>query len=260
MMAGPAPEPAMAQRVALVTHALEFAGPPAVVALRDAGFQVLAHDPRFADPAQRAAHDARLPGTIALVEQSADELVEAAWSAGGRLDVLVSNDAHAVVHAPVADGDIDALRRTFEALVAFPFALARAAIPRLRATPGSRVVMITSNRTRLPQAGGAIPDIARAGANALARSLAIELAPHGIPVNAIAPNFLASETYYPRARFVDDPAGADYVRRTVPAGRLARPEEIGELIRFLATCESTFLTGANIDFSGGWPAGLPRPG
>ncbi len=249
----------MTLRLALVTHALEFAGPPAVAALREAGFQVLAHDLRFVDPAQRMAHDAGHPGTVALAAQRPDELVEAAWSAGGRLDVLVSNDAHPVVHAPVADAGLEALHAAFERLVAFPFALAQAAIPRLRATPGARVVMITSNRTRLPQAGGAIPDIARAGANALARSLAIELAPHGIPVNAVAPNFLASETYYPRARFVDDPVGASYVRRSVPAARLGRPEEIGELIRFLATTEASFLTGANIDFSGGWPAGAPRP-
>lgn len=249
----------MTPRLALVTNALEFAGPPAVAALREIGLRVAAHDLRFVDAAARHAFEQAQPGTIALDAQAPDELVDAAWALEGRLDVWVSNDAHPATHAPVVDARLGDLRETFERLVAFPFALARAAIPRLRATPGARVIMVTSNRNRLPQAGGAIPDIARAGANALARSLAIELAPHGIPVNAIAPNFLASETYYPRARFVDDPAGADYVRRTVPAGRLARPEEIGELIRFLATCESTFLTGANIDFSGGWPVGAPRP-
>jgi NAD(P)-dependent dehydrogenase (short-subunit alcohol dehydrogenase family) len=249
----------MATRIALVTHALEFAGPPAVAALREAGFEVVAHDLRFADPARRAEFAANHPDVHPSAVQDPAGLVEAAGAIAGRLDVLVSNDAHPVMNAPIADAGLDALRETFERLVAFPFALAQAAIPRLRATPGARVIMITSNRTRLPQPGGAIPDIARAGANALARSLAIELAPFGIPVNAIAPNFLASETYYPHARFVDDPAGADYVRRTVPAGRLGRPEEIGELIRFLATCESTFLTAATIDFSGGWPVGAPRP-
>jgi 3-oxoacyl-[acyl-carrier protein] reductase len=249
----------MATRIALVTHALEFAGPPAVEALHEAGFEVVAHDRRFADQALRASFAAAHARVHTSDTLDPAQLVEAAAAITGRLDVVVSNDAHPVVHAPIAEAALDALRATFEQLVAFPFGLLQAAIPKLRATPGARVIMITSNRTRLPQAGGAIPDIARAGANALARSLAIELAPYGIPVNAIAPNFLASETYYSRARFVDDPTGADYVRRTVPAGRLGRPEEIGELIRFLATCESTFLTGANIDFSGGWPAGVPRP-
>jgi 3-oxoacyl-[acyl-carrier protein] reductase len=45
----------------------------------------------------------------------------------------------------------------------------------------------------------------------------------------------------------------------VPAGRLGRPDEIGELIRFLATTKARFLTGAIIDFNGGWPASAPRP-
>jgi NAD(P)-dependent dehydrogenase (short-subunit alcohol dehydrogenase family) len=91
------------------------------------------------------------------------------------------------------------------------------------------------------------------------KSLSLELAPHGIPVNAIAPNYLYSETYFPRARFIDDPAGRAFIEGTVPVGRLAEPEEIGELIRSLATMQSTFLTGAIIDFSGGWPMAPLRP-
>jgi NAD(P)-dependent dehydrogenase (short-subunit alcohol dehydrogenase family) len=91
------------------------------------------------------------------------------------------------------------------------------------------------------------------------KSLSLELAPHGIPVNAIAPNYLYSETYFPRARFIDDPAGRAFIEGTVPVGRLAEPGEIGELIRSLATMQSTFLTGAIIDFSGGWPMAPLRP-
>jgi NAD(P)-dependent dehydrogenase (short-subunit alcohol dehydrogenase family) len=129
----------------------------------------------------------------------------------------------------------------------------------LIAQKNARVVMITSNRTRLQQPGGAIPDAARAGLNALVKSLSLELAPYGIPVNAIAPNYLYSETYFPRSKFVDDAAGRAYIQEVVPVGRLARPEEIGELIHFLATMKGSFLTGSIIDFSGGWPAAKARP-
>jgi NAD(P)-dependent dehydrogenase (short-subunit alcohol dehydrogenase family) len=249
----------MSQATALITNSLEFAGPPAAAALLGAGFRVVVHDRAFADPAALACYRAAHPQLTALSTQDPAELVEQAWSAAGRLDVLVSNDAFPPVHAPVAAAHLEDLRATLDHLLVFPFALARAAIPRLIAQSSARVVMITSNRTRLPQAGGAIPDMARAGLNALVKSLSLELAPHGIPVNAIAPNFLFSETYYPRARFIDDPAGRAYVQAAVPAGRLARPEEIGELIRYLATMQGSFLTGAIIDFSGGWPAGTPRP-
>lgn len=244
---------------ALVTNALEFAGPPSVAALRGAGFRVVVHDARFADEPARAAYAAAHPDVIALAEQAPERIVDAAWAAAGGLDAIISNEAYPAVHGPIEDASLDDLRATLERLVVFPFALAKAAIPLLKQRPGARVVMITSNRTRLPLRGGAIPDAARAALNALVRSLSLELAPYAVPVNAIAPNYLYSETYYPRAMFVDDPKGRAFVEQVVPVGRLAEPQEIGELVRYLATSQGTFMTGAIIDFSGGWPAAPTRP-
>jgi len=244
---------------ALVTNALEFAGPPAVAALRESSFQVVAHDVAFTDATTKDRYQRANPDVVALSAQLPAEIVESAWALAKRLDLLVSNDAYRPIYGPIADANIDDLRATLDHLVVFPFALAKAAIPRLIAQQSARVVMITSNRTRLPLPGGAIPDAARAALNALVKSLSLELAPHGIPVNAIAPNYLYSETYFPRARFVDDAAGRAYIQEVVPAGRLARPEEIGELIHYLATMQGSFLTGSIIDFSGGWPAARPRP-
>jgi NAD(P)-dependent dehydrogenase (short-subunit alcohol dehydrogenase family) len=249
----------LSKPVALVTNACAFAGPPAIAALLEAGVRIAAHDVSFAEPAGRDTYRAAHPDVVVVDAQSPGAIVEAAWSVDRRLDVLVSNDAYRPIHGSIEGAAITDLQTTLDRLVVFPFEIAKAAIPRLKAQPASRVVVITSNRNRLPLAGGAIPDIARAGANALVRSLSLELAPHGIPVNAIAPNYLYSETYYPRARFVEDATGRDYIERVVPAGRLARPEEIGELIRYLATMRGTFLTGATIDFSGGWPVALPPP-
>ena len=249
----------MSKPLALVTNALEFAGPPAVAAQQEAGFQVVAHDVSFATPFGRETYRDANPDVVALAAQTPIEIVKAAWMIDIRLDVLISNDAYRPIHGSIECAETTDLQATFERLVVFPFELARAAIPRLKARPGARIVVVTSNRNRLPMPGGAIPDIARAGANALVKSLCLELAPHGIPVNAIAANYLYSETYYPRARFVDDAAGRAYIERVVPAGRLAKPEEIGELIRYLATMKGTFLTGAIIDFSGGWPVALSPP-
>ncbi|MBL8415230.1 MAG: SDR family oxidoreductase [Propionivibrio sp.] len=249
----------MSGLTALITNALEFAGPPAVVALCEAGFQVITHDTAFADTTARDRYQKANPDVMVLSAQIPAEIVESAWAVAKRLDVLVSNDAYPPIHGPIVDANIDDLRATLERLVVFPFALMKAAIPRLIAQQNARVVMITSNRTRLPLPGGAIPDAARAGLNALVKSLSLELAPHGIPVNAIAPNYLYSETYFPRAKFVDDATGRAYIQGVVPVGRLARPEEIGELIHYLATMQGSFLTGSIIDFSGGWPAAQPRP-
>ncbi|MCF8159244.1 MAG: SDR family oxidoreductase [Polaromonas sp.] len=249
----------MTKPVALVTNALAFAGPPAVASLLKAGFRVVAHDVAFASSRAREDYRSANPVVFVLPDQAPAEIVESAWAVGSRLDVLVSNDAYQPIHGPIEAADVESLQATLERLVVFPFAVARAAIPRLKAQEKARVVFISSNRNLLPLRGGSIPDIARAGANALVKSMSIELAPHGIPVNAIAPNYLYSETYYPRARFVDDAAGRAYIEQVVPAGRLARPEEIGELIHYLATMQGSFMTGAIIDFSGGWPVGMPPP-
>ncbi len=247
------------QRTALITGASDFVGPPAVDALAEAGFRILVQDASFASEGSwQRYHDAHPAAERIDVPEPADA-VAVAWEQSGAIAALVSNDHHPAKSCPTEDTDPDELDRSLSVLVGRPFRLMQAAIPRLRAQGGGNVVMITSCRTQLPMAGGAIPDMCRAAENALVRSLAIELAPANIAVNAIAPNFLYSEAYYPRAVFIDDPAGRAFVEASVPAGRLGEPAEVGEVVCFLATTKARFLTGAVIDFSGGWPASPVRP-
>lgn len=99
----------------------------------------------------------------------------------------------------------------------------------------------------------------RGGANALVVALARELGPFNIPVNAIAPNFLESRMYYPRERGEHEPACLDYLQGHVPINRLGEPEELGQLVLFLASGRCGFVTGQVIPFTGGWPAVPPLP-
>lgn len=78
-------------------------------------------------------------------------------------------------------------------------------------------------------------------------------APFNIQVNVMAPNYLYSEAYYPKAQYIEDPTGAKSIAEKVPVGRLGAPEEVGELLFFLVSGKSTFVTGQVIDFTGGWP-------
>ena len=248
-----------APRTALVTNASDYAGPPAVDALAGAGLRVLVQDPTFGDDDAWQRFAADHPGAERLSAIAPGAAAAEAWDRAGRVDAVISNDHHPASTSPVEEATLDGLRDSLEILVVRPFALVQAAVPHLKAQGGGAVVMITSCRTRLPMPGGAVPDLCRAAENALVRSLAVELAPDQIAVNAVAPNFLYSEAYYPRAVFRDDPAGQAFVRSSVPAGRLGEPQEIGEVIRFLATTQARFLTGAIIDFNGGWPVSPPRP-
>ena len=246
-------------QAALVTNAGDFAGPPAVAALLSGGFRVFAHDVVFENRETWEAFREGREDLHRIAGDSPDAIVAQTLEKTGTLDAIVSNDHFPAASNPPDCAPIGALRANYEKLVEFPFKIVQAALPFLRKQERANIVMITSNRTRLPLSGAAFPDAARAAANAMVRSLAIDCARDGIIVNAVAPNFLYSEAYYPRAVFLETQEGRDHIEKSVPLGRLADPAEIGELIHFLATVNTRFLTGSIIDFSGGWPFGGPRP-
>lgn len=249
----------MNKKIALVTNVLDYVGPPAVKALLHDGYRVLAQDPAFQDADKQKNFKAANPKTVPLGITNPKELIQYAWDNYKEVDVLISNDTFPAIHIPIDQADIGDLNATIENVVVYPFKLMQEAIPKLKKQGRGNVIMITSCRTELPLPGGAIPDIARAGANALVKSLSIELAPFGIPVNAIAPNYLYSEAYFPKAKFIDNPIGRSFIKEVVPSGRLGEPEEIGELVIYLANMKGSFHTGTIIKFAGGWPAAPIRP-
>ena len=249
----------MTNKIALVTNVLDYVGPPAVKALMADGYNVVAQDPAFRDTDKQEDYKTNHPGTVPLGLQDPMELIQHVWDNYKKVDVLVSNDTFPAIHMPIDEANVKDLNATIQSVLVYPFTLMQAAIPRLKKQGHGNVIMITSCRTELPLPGGAIPDIARAGANALVKSLSLELAPFGIPVNAIAPNYLYSEAYFPKAKFIDDPVGKEFIREVVPAGRLGEPEEIGELVSYLANMKGSFHTGTIIKFAGGWPAAPKRP-
>lgn len=252
-------ENTMNKKIALVTNVLDFVGPPAVNALLKSGYCVVAQDPAFQDTNQQENYKAKHPGTVPLGIHDPKKLIQHVWDNHKKVDVLISNDTFPAIHTPIEEAKVDDLNATIQSVLVYPFKLMQEAIPRLKEQGHGNVIMVTSCRTELPLPGGAIPDIARAGANALVKSLSIELAPFGIPVNAIAPNYLYSEAYFPKAKFIDNPIGKAFIREVVPAGRLGEPEEIGELVTYLANMKGSFHTGTIIKVAGGWPAAPKRP-
>jgi NAD(P)-dependent dehydrogenase (short-subunit alcohol dehydrogenase family) len=129
------------------------------------------------------------------------------------------NDAY-----PIARNEIDCLSRedlraTFEAVVVFPVRLVQQFIPGMKQRRSGSLVFITSAREARPEPGFAVPTTMRAATTAFAKAVAKEVAPFGIQANAVAPNYLYSEMYYPKARFIDSAEGRELIARTVPFGR-----------------------------------------
>ncbi|MBK8909559.1 MAG: SDR family oxidoreductase [Rhodospirillales bacterium] len=242
----------MAQgRVALVTHVNHFAGRPAAEALAGRGMTVLCHDAEFTCDATRNAFAADHPGLHPLAEQRPEDIVERATAAFGHIDVLVNNDAFPAIRAAVEDAHLDDLRAGLEAMVVAPFALARAVVPQMKARRDGKILFVTSAAPLRGLPNYSTYVAARGAANALAVSLARELARFSIQVNAVAPNFVESPTYFP-PELLADAATLKKITDNVPLGRLARPEELGALIAFLASPDADFITGHVMPFAGGW--------
>lgn len=238
--------------IILLTNASQYAGPGVLQVLCAQGHNVLCHDPVFAEPAQRTAFERQHPGARVLVGQTPEEIVTEAAELGP-IDGLVSNDAFPNAPQEIEAIAVDTLRASFETLLVFPFRLCQLLLPQMKARRRGSIVLITSARPLQPEPGFAVATSIRAAASSFALALAREAAPYEVQVNAVAPNYLYSEMYYPRARFIDDPDGRAAIAARVPFGRLGTPEEIGELVAFLVSGRTPFVTGQIINFTGGWP-------
>jgi 3-oxoacyl-[acyl-carrier protein] reductase len=237
----------------LLTNVTQYAGPGALDGLLAERHIVACHDASFADAGRRADFDQDARKAIALAGQSPEQIYEEVALRFGLPDAIISNDVYPITRNDIEAIPLDDLRATFEAIVMVPIRLTQLFLPAMKARRHGAFVFVTSARETRPEPGFAVPTTLRAATTTFAKALAKEAAPFGIQANVVAPNYLYSEMYYPRAHFVDDPAGREAIARLVPFGRLAEQEEVGALIAFLASGKSPFTTGQVIYFTGGWP-------
>jgi 3-oxoacyl-[acyl-carrier protein] reductase len=240
-------------RTILVTNVTQYAGPGVVEKLVRQGARVLCHDASFSAAAARDGFRHGRPEIECLESLEPHALAAELEHRAFDVDAVVSNDVYPITPKPIGEIDPANLRNTFEAVFMFPVQLAQLLLPGMKARGHGSFVFITSARPLRPEHGFAVPTSIRAGTTAFALAMAREVAGAGIQVNVVAPNYLYSEMYYPRARFVDDPKGRELIASIVPMGRLGTPEEIGELVAFFASGRSSFVTGQVIYFTGGWP-------
>lgn len=174
--------------------------------------------------------------------------VAARW---GRIDCLINNVG---VHPPatsIEDTSIESLEELLRINFISSFAGVQAALPYLRQSRGT-VVNISSMTAVLGQDRSSAYASTKAAQVGLTKSLAIELGPVGIRVNAILPSNIDTPLMREWAATLDDPASAlDRVAKLQVFGRMGTPEEIGSVALFLATDDSSFITGQAIEAEGG---------
>lgn len=242
---------ALKNLIILITDIEHFVGKPSAQALLAAGATVYGTDPAYDDAAIRQKAEQSLPGLKTI--SGSDPVIAAGrvLETEGRIDVLINNDAFPAIRAPIdTASDID-LEASFEALLFKPFRVTRAVVPSMKNAGHGKIIFLTSAAPLNGLANYSMYAAARGAANALMLSLARELAPQNILVNAVAPNYVENPDYFPPELMANEKA-REKILKNIPLGRLGRPEEAAALICFLAGPTSGFITGQVIPFAGGW--------
>ena len=252
--------------VAIVTGAAEGIGWATAQQLAQAGWTVALFDMNGPRVAERASALGAQHSGWACDVTNADEVkarVHDVVAQHGRIDGLVNNAGIADQTAPTLQQDIQAFDQVLAVHLRGAFLMSQQVIAQMVQQPrdahGNRGALV--NIGSIASFGG-IPGrnaycAAKAGVLGMTRALATEWARQGIRVNAVAPGYVKTALV---ASLVDRGAiDAQAIARRTPMGRMAAPEEIAQVIAFLASPMASYITGAVLPVDGGWTAlGAPE--
>jgi 3-oxoacyl-[acyl-carrier protein] reductase len=178
-----------------------------------------------------------------------DHALEETLAVFGALDLLVNNAGATHINKPLLEIGEDEFDRIFAVNVKGVFLACQAAVPVLRKRGGGVIINIGSTAGLRPRPGLSAYNATKGAVHVLTKSLAVELAPDGIRVCAIAP--VATDTPLLPSFLGPAPGMREKFVATVPLGRLALPQDIADPALFLASAEAKFVTGNIMEVDGG---------
>ena len=246
-------------QVAFVTGAGHGIGRGIAEAFSASGAAVVVADREIAAAHEVAAGISALGGEALAVAldvreaQSAREAVARVLERFGRIDVLVNN-AGIYPNTPfmeMVEAEWDAV---FDTNVKGIFLVSQAVAATMVAQArGGRIINISSGAAESGRAGAAHYCSTKAAVNMLTRVMALELSPHGITVNAVAPGLIEVPDWDLNEEYIEA------ILRATPVGRLGQPSDVANVVLFLANPAAEFITGSVYGVDGGVMAGRSVP-
>jgi NAD(P)-dependent dehydrogenase (short-subunit alcohol dehydrogenase family) len=249
----------LAERVAIVTGggsglgraiALAYAREGAHVAVVDRDYEAAAAVAAMVEGAGRRALG--LQADVARVADGADAVARVVADFG-RVDVLV-NSAGVSSNAPFLEATEDSFERVIQVDLKGTFFFGQA-VARQMVQQGGGVIINVASQSGAAYVEGLSAEYhaAKAAVMQLTRVMAVELGPHGVRVNALAPALMLTPLTQPRWDTV--PAMREYHLAKLPIGRVGQPEDVAGPAVFLASDEAAYLTGHTLFVDGGFTAG-----
>ncbi len=249
-------------KVALITGADSGIGQGIARIFAEGGADILVHYHSDKAGAEETARLVETTGRKALVvqgdiglQEDVDRMFTALDETFGRIDIMVNN-AGIGTHGHIHDISFEDWSRVLNVNLHGTFRCSQQAARRMLAqgTPGGRIINITSVHEEACSGTGGAYNVSKAGIRNLTRTQAIELAPHGITVNNIAPGMILTPM---NGRAMVDQDSLDHAERLIPARRAGVPADIANMAIFLASDAASYCTGSTFFVDGGWM--LTRP-
>jgi NAD(P)-dependent dehydrogenase (short-subunit alcohol dehydrogenase family) len=251
--------PLLLGRVALVTGAVGDLGSGIAMALAGNGATVFCADIRESADLARTLPDKR--GRALTLDVTDSDAVDRAVSQlddeYGRLDILVNNAGLAQRPTPLVDTPDAVVERLFDVNVKGVLYCARAAARAMIRHRSGRIINIASQAGKCGVPNWAVYCASKAAVVAATQAQALELAQHGITVNAICPGPMLTKMTRDTVRLEADATGRDSAQlleeqgRAVPVGRYGTAADLAAMVVWIASDQSSFTTGASFNLTGG---------
>jgi len=248
--------PDLQESVAVVTGASSGIGEAAARRLGTEGASIVVADVEAAGGEATAADVEAAGGEATFVETdvsdpaAVDAMVETAVETYGGLDVAVNNAGIEGASEPLADQPIDNWDRVIDVNLKGVFLGMRAEIPAMLADGGGAIVNTASVAGQVAFANISPYVASKHGVLGLTKNAAAEYSGEGVRVNAVCPGVI--ETPMVERSREDDPEMIEGAVGATPIGRLGKPDEIGDAVAWLASEESSFVTGEALVVDGGY--------